>query len=148
MKIKDIMTTNLISVLPDQTISNAAKLMIENNISVLPVTSSDQKLIGIITESDFVGKKVSIPHALASIKQLFSENFYTRNVEEIYHASKNRSVKEVMTTKVKTIQADYSLNELVNMMITKSVKRVPVLEGDKLVGIVTRRDIVKAFNKI
>jgi CBS domain-containing protein len=148
MKAKDFMTKNVITANSNLTIGDAAILMAQNGFSVLPVVDANFEIVGIITESDFVGKEKNIPHALASIKQLFGQIFYFREIEEIYEQSKGKKLSEVMSTKVFTIPAEASLTEIVNFMISKGLKRLPVVEGKKLVGIITRKDMLKAFNMI
>ncbi|MGB0452908.1 MAG: CBS domain-containing protein [Bacteriovoracaceae bacterium] len=145
MNAKDIMTANPISLTEDKLVKDAADLMTEKSISALPITNAEGKLVGIITESDFVGKAVDIPHALVSIKQLFKENFHHADVELICAKVKEKPLKNVMSTKLYTVEEDHSLNQIVNLMIDKGLKRIPVLNNGELSGIITRKDIVKAF---
>ncbi len=148
MKAKDIMTSSPITITQDKLVKDAAKLMTEKNISALPIVDGEGNLVGIITESDFVGSAVDIPHALASIKQLFNENFSGgKNVEEICAKAKEKPLKDVMTKNVRTISESVSLTDVVTLMIEKELKRVPVVDGKKLVGIITRKDIMKGFSK-
>jgi CBS domain-containing protein len=102
-------------------------------------------LVGIITESDFVGKKANIPHALASIKRLLGQNFYFDDIETLFAKAKKSPIEEVMTRHPKTVSPDFSLTDVVNMMIRHNLKRIPVIQDKKLVGIITRQDIMKAF---
>lgn len=148
MKAKDFMTTNVITCTEDQSVADAAKLMVDNEFSVMPILSTDGKLVGIVTESDFVGKEVSIPHALASIKQLFGQNFYFADVETLYKEAKGKKLSDVMSKNLKTVKPDTSLSDVVNYMISKNVKRLPVVEDEKLIGIITRKNILKAFNEV
>lgn len=146
MKAKDFMTTNVITCTEDQSVADAAKLMVEKKFSVMPILNSEGKLVGIVTESDFVGKEVKVPHALASIKQLFGQNFYFNDVETLYAEAKNKKLSSVMSKNLKTVKPETSLSEVVNYMISKNIKRLPVVDGEKLVGIITRKNILKAFN--
>lgn len=146
MKAKDFMTTNVITCTEDQSVADAAKLMVEKEFSVMPILNSEGKLVGIVTESDFVGKEVKVPHALASIKQLFGQNFYFNDVETLYAEAKNKKLSSVMSKNLKTIKPETSLSKVVNYMISKNIKRLPVVDGEKLVGIITRKNILKAFN--
>ncbi|MCP4911549.1 MAG: CBS domain-containing protein [Oligoflexia bacterium] len=148
MLVEQFMTKDVVVCSEDMTVEEASKLMIAGNFSVLPVIGSNQKLVGIITESDFIGKEIDVPHALASIKQLFGQNFYFKEVEPIYQAAKTKKLKEIMSTGVKSVSPTTSLTDLVNFMIKNHLKRVPVIESGILVGIITRRDLVRAFAQI
>ena len=145
MIVNEIMTRDVITGEENQTVEQAAKIMASKNISSLPVTNNQKELVGILTESDFVGKEKKIPHALASIKQLFGQLFYFEDVEEIYKKAKKRKLSEVMTKSPTTVTPTSTLTDVVNIMISKGFKRLPVIENKKLVGIVARRDILKAF---
>ncbi|MFZ8932291.1 MAG: CBS domain-containing protein [Bacteriovoracaceae bacterium] len=148
MKVIDIMTKDPVTCNEKQTVSDAAKLMAEEGFSVMLIVNDDGALVGIVTESDFVGKEIEIPHALASLKRVLGENHYHGDIEEIYHNAKNRSLSEVMTEQPVFVGPQESLNDVVNKMNAKKLKRLPVVEDGKLVGIVTRKDLIKAFNKI
>jgi CBS domain-containing protein len=145
MKVYEFMTKDVISLKFNQTVEDAAQLMLEKNISALPIVDSESNLVGIITESDFVGKKANIPHALASIKRLLGQNFYLDDIESLFAKAKKSSIEEVMTRHPKTVSPDFSLTDVVNMMIRLNLKRIPVVQDKKLVGIITRQDIMKAF---
>lgn len=148
MIVSQFMTTNIFSLAADKTIQDAAELMIGKDISAVPIVDSTSNLVGIITESDFIGKNANIPHALASIKRLLGQLFYHEGVEEIFKKAKTMRLEEVMTRNPKTITPYQSLNDVVDMMSKYNLKRVPVAEGTKLVGMVTRHDILKAFMMI
>jgi CBS domain-containing protein len=143
----DFMTKKVVTCNVDQTVDEAAKIMIQNGFSVMPVVDSSGVLVGIVTESDFVGKEVKIPHALASIKQLFGQIFYFRDIESIYAQAKKMKLSEVMSRKPVTVTPSTSLTDIVNLLISKNLKRLPVVENQKLVGIITRKDLLRAFNK-
>ena len=148
MQVSEFMTKNVKTIKSDCTVEEAAKIMADGGFSVLPVVDNEDKLVGIMTESDFAGKEVRIPHALGSIKQLFGQNFYFGDVEEIYKKAKTKKVSEVMSKNVKTVTLNSSLTDVIDFMINKNLKRLPVVDGNKLVGIITRKDLLKAFNKI
>lgn len=145
MNSNEFMTSNVVTCLQTKTIKEAAQLMLENRFSTLPIVDDTGKLVGIITESDFVSKEKSVPHALASIKQLFGQEFYFKDIESIYDQTKDKSVSEVMSKNLVTVNTDTNLSSIVHLMMSKSIKRLPVLENGKLAGIITRKDLIKAF---
>ena len=147
MLVKEIMTTDLHTLTSDNTVKEAANLMLDKNISIIPVIDSDNKLLGVVTQSDFIGKKVEVPHAIMGIKQIFGETFHSKNVEDVFAAVRDKKLGDVMTTNLKTVTPEETLNHVLNVLINNNLKRIPVVEGDQLVGVITRRDIMKAFAK-
>lgn len=142
------MSSDVKTCLPTDTVADAAKLMAEYGFSVIPVEDKDGNLVGIVTESDFIGKEVEVPHALVSLKQLFGQQFYFRDIEEIYIKSKDKPLSSVMSKAPVTISPDTPLSEVVHLMQTKNWKKLPVVENKKVVGMVTRKDIIKAFHLV
>lgn len=148
MKANDFMTKNVISCNQTQTVEEAASLMSDKGFSVMPVVDDAGKLVGILTESDFVGKDVNVPRAMVSMKRLLGVTHYEGNIEEIYSKAKKKKLEEVMTKNPVTITPDTTLNSLVNLMDRKKLKRLPVIENEMLVGMVTRKDLLQAFKLI
>jgi CBS domain-containing protein len=138
----DVMTRSVVSIRPDASILEAARLMLYHKVSGLPVVDSSGTLVGILTEGDFlrraeIGAQPRRPHWI---------EFFTsvgRLAEEYIHAS-GRKVHEVMSTAVYTAKEETSLPEIARLMEDQGIKRVPVLRGGELVGIVTRADLLRA----
>ncbi|MGI4992179.1 CBS domain-containing protein [Halobacteriovorax sp. GFR7] len=145
MEITKIMTKQPITITEDKTVKDAAKLMCDKRISALPVLNKDGDVVGIITESDFVGKEVEVPHAMVKLKQAFGHNLNFTQLEKTYEIIKEVRVGEVMTRNVKSLTEETDLEGYIQFMIEKHIKRVPVIKDNKLVGIVTRKDIIKSF---
>jgi CBS domain-containing protein len=145
MNAKDFMTTNVITCSQDKTVKEAAEIMLEHSFSTLPIVDETGVLVGIITESDFVSKEAKIPHALASIKQLFGQDYYFKDIESIYLETRDKKISNVMSKKLITVDTDTNLTSIVNLMMSKHLKRLPVLDNGKLVGIITRKDLMRAY---
>jgi len=143
--VQDFMSTDVYTVNKNTKVENVAKIMLEKNFSVIPVVSNNENLVGLLTESDFIGKNAEIPHSFASIKSLFGQYFYFSEVAPIFEKSKEKKVVEVMTKNPITVTPNCSLTEIVKLMAEKNLKRIPVVDGEKIVGIVTRKDIIRAF---
>lgn len=144
----DFMSKNVKTCNENQTVEEAATLMADNGYSVVPVVDDNGQLVGIITESDFISKNQNVPHAMASLRHLFGKSFHSQDVEAIYKESKSKKLSEVMTKNPKTVGPDATLDEVVTFMGEKDVKRIPVVENGKVVGIITRTNVIKAFNKV
>jgi CBS domain-containing protein len=143
MKAADVMTRHVISIKPDSSIVEAAQLMLLNRISGLPVLDDRGKLVGIVTEGDLLrrretGTERRRPRWLEFIigpGRLASEYVHTHG----------RKIDEVMTVKPQTITEETPLDEIVLLMERKRIKRLPVVRGDEVVGIVSRENLVRAL---
>jgi CBS domain-containing protein len=140
------MTQKVISVDPDDTILRAIRLMLQNKIGGLPVVDTSGQLVGIVTEADFLrrGETETRNHPPRWIEFLMGVGPLAAE----YAQSNGRKVREVMTSDVRTVTEDASLEDVVNLMEKYHVKRVPVLREKKIVGIVSRANIVRAVAAI
>jgi CBS domain-containing protein len=143
MKTADIMTRNVVSVRPETTILQAAQLMLQHRISGLPVVDCDGHIVGIVTEGDFLRRA-----------ETGTQRKRTRWVEflvgpgrlaEEYVRSSSRRVEDVMTRSVHTISEDTPVSDAVELMERHRIKRLPVLRDHKIVGIVSRANLLHAL---
>lgn len=148
MKVSEFMTKEVISIPSGHTVEDAAKLMLDKNISTLPIVDSQAHLVGILTESDFIGQDANIPHALASIKKVLGQIFYNDDVEDLYRRVKDCPLEKVMTRNPHTVTPDHSLSDVVSLMNSYELKRIPVIENQKLIGMITLHDVIRAFTMI
>jgi len=148
MLVKDFMTTELTTCTKDHTVQDAANIMTKNGFSILPIVDKSDHLLGIVTESDFVGKKIEIPHAMATLKELFGEVYNMSDIEEVYKRAKNTKLENVMSKSVRTVSKESTLSSVIDTMVAHHLKRLPVLEDGKLIGIITRKDLLKAFQTL
>jgi CBS domain-containing protein len=137
MNAGDVMTTGAATIRPDASLTDAARLMLEHRISGLPVIDAENKLIGMITEGDFLrpseGRKPRVLEILASGATMPADALNTHRVEDL------------MTPDPITITVDTSLEQIVRLMIRHNVKRLPVVTHGKVVGIVSRANLMHAL---
>jgi CBS domain-containing protein len=143
MKAKDVMTRRVITVAVDASIREALQLMLQHNISGLPVIDKTGNLAGIVTEGDFlrrseIGTERKRSHWLEFL-------LGPGRLAADYAHSHARRVNEVMTLDVQTITEDAPLDEIVALMESHRIKRVPVVRGNELVGIVSRANLLRAL---
>jgi CBS domain-containing protein len=143
MKAKDVMTPHVLSVAPDESVFVAARLMLQNRISGLPIVDEGGNLVGVVSEGDFLRRAET---ATGRKRPKWMEFFLGpgRLADEYVHMS-SRKVRDVMTDKVQTVTQDASLEDVVRLMEQHHIKRVPVVEGGKVVGIVTRSNLLHAM---
>lgn len=143
MNAADLMTSFVVTVRPDATIEYAAQLMLQYRISGLPVTDSDGALLGIITESDLL-RRAETGTEKRHVRWVSLLIGPGRLAQEYAHTH-GRRVGDVMTERVFTATPQTSLSDLVALMETKRVKRLPIIDQGRLVGIVSRADVMAAL---
>jgi CBS domain-containing protein len=142
MRAHQIMTRNVITVRPDSSIVDAAKLMLERHVSGLPVLDKDGALVGIVSEGDFL-RRSEIDTQRKRPRWLQYLMSPGRAANEFVHQS-GRKVEEIMARDPVTVTEDAQLEELVALMEKHDIKRLPVMQNDRLVGIVTRANLLQA----
>lgn len=146
LRAKDIMTTDVVTVSPQQTVNEVIELLMEKNISGLPVVDESNRVMGIVTEGDLIyrSKKLEIPRYFTILDSyIFLDN--TKKMEEQIRKMVGYRVADIMTSEVVTVDVEETVEEIATIMTRKQVNRVPVTQNGKLVGIVTRRDIIRAY---
>lgn len=144
MKIKDIMTKEVITVKEADTIESCAKLLTTHDFSGLPVVDESGDLKGIITEGDLIRRSAKVPtpaylEFLGGIIYLDNPNKFFDEVKK----SMGLTAKEAMTEDLTTIGPDEAIEKAANLLVRKQIKRLPVVdEAGKLIGIVSRKDIM------
>ncbi len=111
---KNIMTKEVLTVTPSTSVRKLAILLTKNNISGVPVRDKNDKIVGIVTQADIVGKK-------------------------------GKQVKAIMSKKIISVKEETPVEEVASLLTRHRIKRVPMMRGDKLLGIVSRADIVGAI---
>lgn len=143
MKVREIMTRQVIAVAPDASILHAGELMLRHDISGLPVVDTAGNLLGIVTERDFLRP----PGIRGDDKRPRWLEVLTGKsaAPETPERCCERKVSEVMTPNPVTVGENASLEEVVRLMEERDIKRVPVVRDSRLVGIVSRADLMRAL---
>ncbi|SDC23423.1 MULTISPECIES: CBS domain-containing protein [unclassified Candidatus Frackibacter] len=148
MLAKDVMTKDVITVNEEATIKEVAKLLTKHKISGLPVVNDEQELVGVVTEQDLIvrDKKLHFPDYIYLLDSIiYLESF--REFEEEFKKMIGTKVGDVMSEDVIAVDTETSTEEIATMMTENEINRVPVLEKDELVGIVSRNDLVSSLVK-
>jgi CBS domain-containing protein len=143
MQVRDVMTANVISVPAQATILEAARAMLRNRVSGLPVVDGEGRLVGVVTEGDFL-RRSEIGTERRRPKWLEFVLGPGRMAEDYVRAA-GRRVDDVMTRDPVTVREDDSLETVVELMERRRVKRFPVLRNGKMVGIVSRANLMGAL---
>ncbi len=138
MKISDLMTGDVLTIGHGASLKEAARRMLEAGVSGLPVTDDDGVLLGIITEADFMSGEADRRTAKrAGLLRFF--------VDDHEVPTRERTVGDVMTKAVVVIDPEADHAEAARLMQTERVKRLPVVDSGRLVGLVSRSDMLRAF---
>jgi CBS domain-containing protein len=137
------MTGRVVTVAPDASVLEAIRLMLERHISGLPVIDASGALVGVITEGDFLrrvetGTERKRPRWLELV-------LGPRRLAEEYVHTHARRVEEVMTHEPITVTEDTPLDDVVKIMERRRIKRLPVMRGSQLVGVVSRANLLHAL---
>ncbi|MFM0055306.1 CBS domain-containing protein [Paraburkholderia phytofirmans] len=146
MRASDVMTSNVISVTPEMTVREVARIFVDNGISGAPVVDADGHVVGMISEGDLL-RRTEIgtdERTRTSWLDFWSASQEARDYIKT-HAVK---VRDVMTADVVTVQPETQLGEVAGILETRRIKRVPVTNAGRLVGIVSRANLVQALASI
>ena len=143
MKAKDVMTGNVMSVTPDATVLRAAKIMLQHHISGLPVIDKTGRLVGIVSEGDFLRRQET--HTARRRPRWLEFVMGPGRLATDYIHSHGRKISELMTTNLQTVDENSPVETIVQLMEKYRIKRVPVMHGSKVVGIVTRANLMHAM---
>lgn len=146
MRAQDVMTQYVTSVGPNDAVSRAVRIMLQNEISGLPVIDTFGRLVGMITEGDLLRRAET---ATQRRRPRWIEFFMSpgRLADEYAH-SHGRKVSEIMSVDPVSVAEATSLEEVVTLMEKRRIKRVPVMRGDKVVGIVSRANLLHALARL
>jgi CBS domain-containing protein len=142
MEARDVMTLGVVTVGPDMPVAQVAKLMLDNRISGVPVLTDD-KLVGIVSEGDFLRRA-----------ELGTERHHSRWLEIFatgtslageYVKTHGQTAGDIMSRDVVTVAPDTSLGDVATILESKHIKRVPVVEEGRLVGIISRANLLHAL---
>ncbi len=143
MKVKDIMTRDVITVQRDTTVEAIARLMTKHRISGVPVVDDNRCVVGIVTETDLFLKENGIPFSAVKLPALFKQWVDPARLAEVYAAARHHRAADVMTTDVVCVDEEAEIGQVALLMCRGDHRRVPVVRDGVLVGIVTCADLVR-----
>ena len=146
LKVKDIMTNELITVTPETEIVHATKLLLENRINGLPVTDETGKLVGILCQSDLIAQQKQLPIPsfftfLNGLITLTSMKQFEKQVQKIAATT----VVQAMTPSPVAVRPDTGIEEVAALMVDNNFHTIPVVDEGELVGIVGKEDILRTL---
>ncbi len=146
LKAKDIMTRDVITVNPEMPVKELAELFYTKKISGAPVQDGQGKIIGVVTESDLIdqNKRVHIPTVVAILDSfLFLES--PEKLEKDIRKIAGTKVNDICSHELVSVAPETPMDEVATLMAEQHVHTLPVLDGDRLVGVIGRDDIIRTM---
>ena len=146
--VADIMEKSFVTAASDTSVFDLIDMMVEHNVAVIPIVRDDGALAGIVTEADRVYTKVK-PH-MSHYSALLGENVYYNGMNEYekgYQKKMACNAKELMTTDVVVASPKATVEQIAGIMVSEHLKLIPVIDDNRLVGLVTRRHILNELYK-
>ena len=146
LKVKDIMTKDVITISPETEITYATKLLLEKRINGAPVVDAVGTLVGILCQSDLIAqqKKLPIP-SLFTLLDGFISLTSMKHIERAVQKVSAITVADAMTPNPVTVQPDATIEEVATMMVDRNYHSLPVVDEGKLVGILGKEDILRTL---
>jgi CBS domain-containing protein len=144
MQAADVMTQNVITVSPDSEVREIASLLLEHGISAVPVVDDGGKVLGIVSEGDLMRR---VENDTNRRKSWWLKLFAGHDAAD-YVKSHGRRAHEIMTRDPITIEGDMPLHKISRLLEKHHIKRVPVVQAGKLVGIVSRSNLLRGFSVV
>ena len=142
MKARDVMVSHVITVGPDLNVKAVANTLVANGISAVPVVAIDGSIVGIISEGDLMRRASGAERKRSWWLETFTS---AEQLMADFAKAHGRKAKDVMTRQVISVDPDTSLQEIADLLEKRGIKRVPVLKDGRLVGIVSRSNLVQAL---
>lgn len=143
MKVKEIMTAPVIVGEEENTLEEIAHIILDNKIGCVPIVGKDGKMVGIITETDFMVKERCVPFSRFNAPQLFGRWMPKEGVEQAYRSARELMAKEIMSERVVSVTEEDRVDQVIEEMLKHDYNHIPVVRDGVPVGIVTRHDILK-----
>ena len=143
---KDIMTTEVITVPTEMSVKDLADTLWKNRISGAPVVDKENRLVSVVTESDLIdqNKKVHIPKMIAILDAVLYLEKPGKMQEDIRKMT-GATVQDIMAKELRTVTAEVPLDEIATIMSEKNVHTLPVVDGDTLIGVIGKSDIIRTI---
>ena len=148
MRVRDIMTTEIVAVRPEASVNDIARLMCEHNVSGVPVVDEAGKIVGVITELDMIVRntRLELPAFIQILDGRIMLETPGHYEKRLRHMLGTRA-EDIMTREVVSIGPDAEVEDVATLMVKRRVNPVPIIENDTLVGIVSRSDIIRMMSQ-
>jgi CBS domain-containing protein len=145
MKARDVMSRSLVSVSPETKVFEVIHLLSENKIGGVPVVDEEGRLLGLVTEVDLFVKEKHIAFSVETAPSLVGRWVDADRLREAYSEVQDLTAADIMSRDVWSVEGDAEVGDLAVEMMERRCTRVPVLERDRVVGMITRLDLLRSL---
>jgi CBS domain-containing protein len=146
MRATDVMTTDVITVDPETTVQAMATLLAERGISGAPVVDANGRLVGIVSEGDLLHRaEIGTARRHRERRRSWWLDHFASELARDYVKSHGRTVRDIMTRDVVTATENTDLGDVAALLEAKRIKRVPITRDGKVIGIISRANLVRAL---
>ena len=142
-KVRDIMKTDVYIVTDEANIGEVIRILVDNQINGVPIVDGKEKVVGFISDGDIMKFVAKQNPRIIDMTSFITVWYDTESFEKKMDDLMDLNVMELATTKLVSVEADYDIDEAAKVLGDKKIKKVPVLENGKLVGVITRSDILR-----
>lgn len=147
MRAEELMTRDVIAIKAETTVDEIAGLLIKHRVGGLPVVDDENRVIGIVSESDLFLKEKGMPFSAVKVPMLFKQWVDPDRLNEIYEDARHHTAADVMTPHAISVDVGDTIGHVALLMAQNNIKRVPVLRDGVLAGIISRADIIRLLAK-
>ncbi|MDA8305510.1 MAG: CBS domain-containing protein [Deltaproteobacteria bacterium] len=146
IKAKDVMTRDVVTVTPDMEVNEIAKLLLERHFNGVPVIDGAGRLVGIICQSDLIAeqKKLPLPSVFTILDSFIPIRSLGKMDKEVHKIAAIKA-SEAMTPNPVTVGPEAGIDEVAEIMVNRGFHTIPVVEGEKLVGIIGKEDVLRTL---
>jgi len=143
MRAEQIMTTDVMTVHADTTIEEVVRLLTMRRIGSVPVVDDEQRVVGVVNDEELFTSEKGIPFSAVRVPVLFEKWAKPDRVVEIYANARQNTVRDVMSLEFICIDANADVAHITQLMVEQNAHRILVTRNDRLVGIITRLDLIR-----
>ena len=147
-KARDLMSREVLTASPETSITETAQLLLRHHINGMPVVDEENRLVGIICQSDVIAqqKKLPLPTVFTLFDGIIPLSSMSHLEQEVQKMAAT-TVEQAMTPDPVSVTPDTDLEDMAEIMVRRNYHTLPVVEGDKLVGIIGKEDVLKTLAK-
>lgn len=145
MQVKQAMTPSPVSVSRESPVSEIVRLLAKHRIGSVPVVEQNGRLVGLVTETDLFPRKKRVPFSTVTSTALFDVWAGPEHMPDVYKQFRGRTAGDIMTPAPVSVDSGADITQAIRMMVETDRKHLPVVEEGRLVGILTRHDVLRAL---
>ncbi len=140
------MSSPVVTISADRPVSDAAKLMLEKGVGSIVVIDDAGEYVGLLSESKYLPEESVLPYLRQSVLRILgSELGDLENIEEVIHSTRNTPVGDAMQNDANTVTPDTHLADVAKILVGEGSHHLPVIDGGKPVGMISRHDLLTLF---